>query len=450
MELFYLTEPVQRTETRLNAVNSDSPSGGRILRHAWDALILLATLFVAFVIPHRLVLSPGGDPLAPLWDLALTVALALDVVLRVRDHPDLRAQPVSAWIPLAADLIAAFPFAHIFGMPAWGLVRLLKLVRVISIMRGWRRRMVVHPTVVRLGAFLLWLALSAHWLACGWIVLRGPTQHLGIGSVYISALYWCVTTLTTVGYGDVTPETTDQAVYTMIVMLLGVGVYGYVIGNVANLLSKIDLARTQYVATIERVTGFLRYRRVPAPLQREIYAYYKYVWENRMGYDEASVLEDLPRSLSAELSLVLKRDLIQKVDFLRDASPELIKDLCIRLRPVVFTPGDVVVRAGEVGRHIYFINKGTVEVLTQDGRKVLRTLSDGDFFGELALIHAQPRTATVRAIGYCDFYVLDKDTFSDTLVRYPEFEKVIREISEARTLPGDGSAPDPAEVPPQA
>lgn len=241
------------------------------------------------------------------------------------------------------------------------------------------------------------------------------------------------------GYGDVTPTTPIQTIYTMVVMLLGVGVYGYVIGNVANLLAKMDMARAQYVATMERVTGFLRYRRVPAPLQREIYAYYKYLWENRMGYDEASVLDDLPPALHAELSLVLKRDLIEKVGFLRDASPELIQDLCVKLRPVVFTPGDIVVRTGELGRHIYFISKGTVEVIAPDDETVLRTLSDGDFFGELALLHTERRTATVKALGYCDFYVLDKESFSETLTRYPEFAESIREISEARTQPNEVS-----------
>jgi len=344
-----------------------------------------------------------------------------------------------SWWRLGVDIAAALPAGRMLGIPAANLLRLIKLLRVFSVLRGWRRRMVIHPTFMRLGTFVLWLSLLAHWLACGWMRLGGPTADLGTDSGYLSALYWCVTTLTTVGYGDVTPTTVNQTIYTMVVMLLGVGVYGYVIGNVANLLAKMDMARAQYVATIERMTGFLRYRRVPAPLQREIYAYYKYLWDNRLGYDESSVLDDLPPTLYAELSLVLKRDLIEKVGFLRDASRELIQDLCVKLRPVVFTPGDVVVRAGELGRHVYFISRGTVEVIDPDGETVLRTLSAGDFFGELALIHTQRRTATVKAVGYCDFYVLDKETFSETLRRYPEFAESIREISEARTQPTEAS-----------
>lgn len=422
----------------------DTTLAHQLLRHAWDTLVLLVALVVGFAIPLQLVNSPGGQPLSPVWDGFLTVVFGMDLVIRLRTHLG-QGRRVATWWWLGVDLMATLPFGRVLGIPVANLIRLVKLACIVSTLSGWRRSMVVHPTVMRLVSFIVWLSLLAHWLACGWIRLDGPTAELGTSSIYLSALYWCVTTLTTVGYGDVTPTTVNQTMYTMVVMLLGVGVYGFVIGNVANLLTKMDMARAQYVATIERVTGFLRYRLVPAPLQREIYAYYKYLWENRMGYDESLVLDELPPSLRAELSLVLTRDLIQKVDFLRGASPELIQDLCVKLRPVVFTPGDVVVRAGEVGNHVYFISRGTVEVISPDGETVFRTLSDGDFFGELALLHTDVRTATVKAVGYCDFYVLDKETFSATVDRYPEFAESIREISQARTRPQGSRGPEPGE-----
>ena len=156
-----------------------------------------------------------------------------------------------------------------------------------------------------------------------------------------------------------------------------------------------------------------------------------------MGYDESSVLDDLPPTLRRELSPMLKSDLVKKVSFLRDASPELVQDLSMAMQAVVFTPGDVIVQEGDTGRHVYFISRGTVEVIAPDGTTVLRTLSDGDFFGELALLHQQRRTATVRAVGYCDLYLLDQEAFDRTLTLHPDFAKEIRRISEERMVPPD-------------
>jgi len=133
-------------------------------------------------------------------------------------------------------------------------------------------------------------------------------------------------------------------------------------------------------------------------------------------------------------------DLIERVSFLRGASRELIHELCSKLEPVVFAPRDIIVRSGEYGRHIYFIRSGSVDVLKKDGQTLIRTLSEGDFFGELALLHAQPRTATIRAVGYCDLYSLDREIFTRTLVRYPDFAAHIERVSEERTVPEDAAS----------
>jgi voltage-gated potassium channel len=82
---------------------------------------------------------------------------------------------------------------------------------------------------------------------------------------------------------------------------------------------------------------------------------------------------------------------------------------------------------------MYFISRGTVDVIASDGTRVVTELSDGDFFGELALLHQQRRTATVRAVGYCDLYTLDQEAFDRTLELYPDFAREIRLISEERT-----------------
>jgi len=63
----------------------------------------------------------------------------------------------------------------------------------------------------------------------------------------------------------------------------------------------------------------------------------------------------------------------------------------------------------------------------------LTTLKEGDFFGELALLFIQPRTASIRAVDYCDFYTLDKDTFAHVLAQYPEFATHIKEKADKRT-----------------
>ncbi len=107
------------------------------------------------------------------------------------------------------------------------------------------------------------------------------------------------------------------------------------------------------------------------------------------------------------------------------------------LKPVVFQTGDLVIRKGEIGRELYLIAFGEVEVLDDSGH-VTATLGEGDFFGEISLLTSAPRNATVRAKSYCDCFVLDKSEFTRVLRERPHFRQSLIEIAQARyNIPAD-------------
>lgn len=220
--------------------------------------------------------------------------------------------------------------------------------------------------------------------------------------------------------------------YAISVMIFGVGVYGYIIGNVASILANIDPAKAQHLANMEKLTAFMNYRNIPPRLQKRIRDYYAYLWEKRMSFEESTAVAALPPSLQTDVSLFLKRDIIEKVPLFQGASDEFIREIALQMTPVVFTPGDYIYKAGESGRDMYFITQGTVEVLSKDGSVVYTTLTDGDFFGEIALVLSQIRTACVRAVSYCDLYRLDKAMFDRVLAHYPNIAAQIEAKAKER------------------
>lgn len=411
------------------------------LHRLWDLLITAIMAFVAIEAPAHFVLEYDiFDNPVVYW--LITLVLGVDVfvprycmvpqfVSPAENSRRWALAPYIGW--LIVDLVAVIPFRVLPGGAFFELLRLLKLTRIAQLMWRWRRQAVQHAQILRLVFFVCWLLIIAHWLACGWLAIGGIDMETDEFSKYLRALYWCITTLATVGYGDIVPKTNLQTVYTMVVMLLGVGVYGYVIGNVTNLVANIDLAKTHYREKMERLAAFMRYRNIPPTLQRRLRDYYAYLWENHLGYDESTVLADLPDSLRTEVALFLRRDFIEHAPLFQGASHELVREMALQLRPVVFTPGDFIFRAGQYGYNMYFISRGTVEIIAPDGTTVLTTLTDGQFFGELALLFSQPRTANVRAVDYCDLYTLDKDTFDNVLTRYPEFAAHIKEEAGRRS-----------------
>ena len=208
--------------------------------------------------------------------------------------------------------------------------------------------------------------------------------------------------------------------------------YGLIIGNIANLIANIDVAKTQYKERMEKINTFLNYRNIPGKLKKKINNYYSYLWDSRRGYNESSVLEDLPDPLKVSVALYLNKEIIEKVPIFEGASDEFIKEIIMNLTPVVYTPGDPIVLTGEVGFDMFFISRGAVDVLSADEKTLYNTLHAGQFFGEIALLLSMPRTATIRAKEYCDLYRLDKHTFENVLSRYPDFAASIRKLASER------------------
>ena len=132
------------------------------------------------------------------------------------------------------------------------------------------------------------------------------------------------------------------------------------------------------------------------------------------------------------MALQINREIIEKVPLFQTAGEDLIREIVLNLTPVVFTPGDTIVTAGEVGFQMYFISQGSVDVLSADEQTVYATLTAGQFFGEIALLLSMPRTATIRAREYCDLYRLDKENFDRVIQRYPDFAERINELAEKR------------------
>ena len=105
----------------------------------------------------------------------------------------------------------------------------------------------------------------------------------------------------------------------------------------------------------------------------------------------------------------------------------------LKLKLQVFSPGDYVCRKGDVGKEMYIIKKGKLDVVAPDGVKVFVTLGEGVVFGELSIMNipgskmGNRRTANVRAKGYADLFTLSKDDLWEALEEYPEAKDVLME-----------------------
>jgi len=319
--------------------------------------------------------------------MASGVIFVLEYVARlyVSDlHPPLRRYgPVMARVRYAfqpdaiIDLIAALPLILIFILPynavtvivVLRLLRFLKLARYSPALRsllsavGSERHALAGCVVIISGVILMSATLM--------YLVESNDQPDSLGSIP-HAIYWAVTTITTVGYGDVVPVTDTGRVIAAFVMLLGYGLIALPVGIIASAFAR-EIHSRDFVVTWSMVA------RVP-------------------------LFEGLSAAEIAEISKLLEA---QKV-----------------------RAGTVIAAAGDVADRMYFISEGQAEIRLKSQTIYL---DEGDFFGEFALIHQQPRTVTVRAHHDCDLLVLAAHTLQDLMDRNPELTNKILKEAEERT-----------------
>ena len=132
-------------------------------------------------------------------------------------------------------------------------------------------------------------------------------------------------------------------------------------------------------------------------------------------------------------------DLISRVPLFRSLGPAAISEVAAALRPWEAPERTIVFREGRAGDSMYFIVSGSVRVHTRPEPVVLR---DGSFFGEMALLGAGVRTATISTIEPSSFLVLDVADFRRIMASNPELAAAIdaeyARREEARRLSANG------------
>jgi CRP-like cAMP-binding protein/Zn-dependent protease len=134
--------------------------------------------------------------------------------------------------------------------------------------------------------------------------------------------------------------------------------------------------------------------------------------------------------------------LIDALPIFEDLPDDVLSDLAGRVRLRTYPVGKPVVRQGERPEAFYAVRRGTLQVIEEDAatgeERILRTLGRGESFGELGLVEASPRSATVRALEDAELFEIDKGTFDHLLaemIHVPEFAPSLQRVLELRELP---------------
>jgi CRP-like cAMP-binding protein len=210
---------------------------------------------------------------------------------------------------------------------------------------------------------------------------------------YIWSIYWAMTTISTVGYGDISPSTIEECVYTILAMCVGVSFFGYLLGSISEIVAT-DSSAVRMQERMHMLSGYLNEKKVPPQLKRKVRTYFRYMLMHKSMFDEQGILEKLSLKLRLELTSWINKDMIARVPLLQNLDAACVNMIVENLNPDNFDQGELILAEGDAAREMYFICNGAVELRIQiantgvakDDFKKVRRLMTGDHFGELPLL----------------------------------------------------------------
>ncbi len=326
------------------------------------------------------------------------------------------------------DVLVAIPLSPFIFNPKLGLlaallgaIKLIKFREVATYIRFKRENLELkrHHTLL-LGA--LAFALSIHTIACCWISIN-PTTDTDLTTIYVKAIYFIVTTMATVGYGDITPSTNMGRLFAMLIMIIGVGGYSLLVAQISKTLLEHDKRKTQTQYRLAVLESFLRHYEIPVALQKSVYGFYNHLLSHQMNDVEEEILNTLPTALQSELKIYMNVKPLAHVSLFKNCEASCIIEASGYLEHVYFSPGETIVAKGDTGAEMFVVGHGSVTVIKNEA--VVAILHDGDCFGELSLIFDGVRQATIKAKSYCDLFKLSRENFQKLVRTHPELKKNI-------------------------
>ncbi|KAG8140049.1 hypothetical protein E2320_002795 [Naja naja] len=432
-----------------------------IFKALWDWLILLATFYVAVTVPYNVCFTDAEDSLTAarstiVSDIVVEMLFIVDIVLNFRttyvsesgqvvyNTRSICLHYVATWF--FVDLIAALPFdlLYAFNVPVTYLVHLLKTVRLLRLLRLLQKldRYSQYSAMV-LTLLMSMFALLAHWMACIWYVIgrqesndpvtwdigwlhelgkriEAPYVNISVGgppirSAYIASLYFTLSSLTSVGFGNVCANTDAEKIFSICTMLIGALMHAVVFGNVTAIIQRMYSRRSLYHTRMKDLKDFIRVHRLPQQLKQRMLEYFQTTWSVNNGIDANEDILQLP--------------------LFESASRGCLRALSLHIKTSFCAPGEYLLRQGDALQANYFVCSGSFEVLKDN--IVLAILGKGDLIGaDLPSKDQVIKTnADVKALTYCDLQYISLRGLFEVLELYPEYSaKFMADIQQDLTF----------------
>ncbi|XP_073695562.1 cyclic nucleotide-gated cation channel alpha-3-like [Garra rufa] len=345
------------------------------------------------------------------------------------------------------DVLAALPLDLIVsaygGAEHWTISGLVRLNRLIWIRRIYQyfcqKESDIHKNLfeerttkclflliftVHVCAGLLYLP-ACHEERCqeeSWAWNTGLKSTQSYFEHYMTAVFWTITTMTSVGYGDIIPGSLIEQCMAAVVGIIALLVFNYIISQLSATLSGKNAKRVAFQNLFSEMRHFMKQHDLKNFLQNRVMNYMTLMWSKYQGEAFPGgpfIMHNLPVELKQNVLMAERGEVLSQIPYFAEAGQSFIRDLALTSVMYFFPKGEIIQYSKTITRELFCIRRGACEILNDDLSEVVGHYQKGMHFGEAGFLFGKQATLTVRAVTCCEIIVIDFDKIRVVLEKYP-------------------------------
>ncbi|CAD8054277.1 unnamed protein product [Paramecium sonneborni] len=290
--------------------------------------------------------------------------------------------------------------------------------------------------LIKLGYTIL---AVAHFCACLWFlvgstgndqtswVVKNNIQNEPWHTQYLTSFYFSIVTMTTIGYGDITPLNLRERIFTICMTVAAVGIFGYSIGNINSIYAEWSRKSYEFRQNMNALKKYMRLKGLDKHLAEKIRKYFEYVWcdaEEENDREAFKFAEQIPAQLLEEMKIDINMKVVKRINFLTENfSEQFLIQLSKNLIEEKYAPEQIIYKQNDESDFLYILQKGELQFYItlknkQESQKVLESVTGESLpFGVLEFFQKQNHQVSCKSTQFTYVLKIHRSQFTELLLQ---------------------------------
>lgn len=454
------------------------------LKKLWNVILALALVYTAAIMPYVMAFIETEQ-----WDIWFFIALVMDILFLgdfifncttayfdnegnlVVNRKKIMVNYLRGWFFI--DVVASFPFnfleisgsnsqqmsksfLRVIKVPRiYRLLRISKLFKVVSqsnygFFEKIRDYLNIKHSSMKLMTSCIIIIVCIHISGCFWYYIARLNNfddttwvynlkylNESTDTIYLTCLYWAITTMTTVGYGDIHAFNNTEKIFCILWMALGIFFISFSIGRLASVINTTESKDNLLLHKLAAIEEFCSEANINKDLQAKLRKALKFSTDKQGGSwgQKEVILSELPRSLKYDLAMNMFQGAAKKIEFFKNHDPALVASIVPLLQPIFMTEKENVYKEGEIADEIYFMTQGRISYCFGQENSSVAWIHRGNYFGDIEIVLGVNRLYTAHVVLPSELFIMNRYLIQTIIETFPQvWEEISREAVTRQKL----------------